>query len=189
MNAKGLLLTREERDTIKQTRRIARMNHDQDVDLKLTSLLMVADGMVQKDVSEILNVPLRTLESWIEKYRNDGIQGVAKGPYPGRSAKLDEKQMAELAQMIEVGPEESGLDTGVWTIPILVRIVKNRFGVAYSVSGLRKLVHALGFSVQYPTRRLSKADLEQQRTWIREDLAMIKKKSFKTTERCYTKTK
>lgn len=176
MSFKGMLLTRDERETMKRERCISRKNKNQDVDLKLTALLMVADGMIQNEVSRMLDIPLRTLEWWIQQYRKRGMQGLIKGPYPGKKPKLTQDQLDELAALIEAGPEEVGLDTGVWSAPILAQTIKARFGVSYSASGLRKLLHRLGFSVQYPTRRLSKADLEEQRRWIEQDLVAIKKK-------------
>jgi transposase len=183
MGFRGLLLTRDERDTMNSQRHSARKNKNQEVDLKLTALLMVADGMIQSEVSRMLDVPLRTLEWWIQQYRNRGMKGLINGPYAGKSPMLSGNQLIELADLIEAGPEEVGLDTGVWSAPILVQTIKIRFGVSYSMSGLRKLLHRLGFSVQYPTRRLSKADLEQQRTWLEQDLVVIKKKS-ETTAAC-----
>jgi transposase len=170
-------------------RHIARKNKNQEVDLKLTALLMVADGMIQSEVSRMLDVPLRTLEWWIQQYRNRGMQGLVKGPYPGKSPKLSGDQLDELAALIETGPEDLGLDTGVWSAPILAQTIKTRFGVSYSMSGLRKLLHILGFSVQYPTRRLSKADLDRQRRWLEQDLVVIKKKSETMAAYSSTRTK
>jgi transposase len=189
MGFKGLLLTRDERETIERQRRIARKNKNQEVDLKTTAVLMVADGMIQREVSQILDVPLRTLEWWLQNYRNEGIQGLVKGPYPGKSPKLAHDERTELSAMIEAGPEDNGLDTGVWSAAALVQTIKNRFGVSYSVSGVRKLLHNLGFSVQYPTRRLSKADPEQQRCWIEQELGDVKKKSKRMEAYCSTRTK
>jgi transposase len=82
--------------------------------------------------------------------------------------------------MIREGPENSGLDTGVWTAPIIAGLVKQRFGIAYSPSQIRRVLHELGFSLQYPRQELSQADKKRQATWIEEELPEVKKKSKRT---------
>ena len=79
--------------------------------------------------------------------------------------------------MIREGPENSGLDTGVWTAPIIADLVKQRFRIAYSPSQIRRVLHELGFSLQYPGRELSQADKKRQATWLEDELPEVKKKS------------
>ncbi len=176
MGIRGLLLTRDERGTLNQGRDFARKNRIQDLDLKITCILLVADGIPQRDASEMLGVPLRTLESWIEKYRTDGLHSLIKGPYPGKQPKLNKGQKDELAKVVAEGPDKAGLDTGVWTARILATLIKDSYGVSYSVSQVQRILHELGMSVQLPNRRPCKADLEKQRKWIEEELPLIKKK-------------
>jgi transposase len=90
---------------------------------------------------------------------------------------LEEKR--ELALIIKDGPEKSGLDTGVWTSPLIVDLVERSFEISYSASQIRRILHELGFSVQYPRRELAEADDKQQATWVQEELPAIKKKSAK----------
>jgi len=176
MGIRGLLLTREEREMLKQERDFARKNKRQDLDLKVTCILLVADGIPQRDASEMLGVPLRTLESWIEKYRSSGLHSLIKGPYPGREPQLTKEQKEELANVVTEGPDKAGLDTGVWTARILAALIKDSYGVSYSVSQVQRILHELRMSVQLPNRRPSKEDLEKQRKWIEEELPAIKKK-------------
>jgi transposase len=67
------------------------------------------------------------------------------------------------------------MDTGVWTSPIIVDLVKLRFRIAYSPSQIRRVLHELGFSLQYPRQELSKADKKRQATWLKEELPEKKK--------------
>ncbi len=171
---KGLLLTLYERETLEQQREMARRNGDLDLFLKMNCILAVADGRLQKDVAETLNVPLRTLEWWIERYRNEGLSALVKGPYPGKEPRLNPDQKKELAQIIEEGPENAGFDTGVWTGLIVKSLIKARFGVGYGESQVRRILQKLGFSLQFPRRNPSKADPVQQKHWIEEELPEIK---------------
>ena len=52
---------------------------------------------------------------------------MAKGPLKGAQSRLTDEQKNELSRIIAAGPQEAGLDTGVWTTPIIVKLVKDLF--------------------------------------------------------------
>ena len=104
-----------------------------------------------------------------------GVGADLQGPYQGKKPRLSDEQMKELEDIIEAGPEASGLDTGVWTSPIIADLVRRRFGIKYHPSQIRRILHKLGFSIQYPKQRLSLADKALQGLWIRKELPAIKK--------------
>ena len=54
-------------------------------------------------------------------------------------------------------------------------ISHDRFGVGYSWKYVPELLHKLGFSVQRPRKKLSRADHEAQEFWFRETLPRLKK--------------
>ena len=74
------------------------------------------------------------------------------------------------------GPVAYGLDTGLWTSPILAWVIEEEFGVAYHPGHVRKLLHGLGFSVQRPRRVLARADASAQDRWRRRTYPNLKKK-------------
>lgn len=74
--------------------------------------------------------------------------------------------------MIIQGPCASGYETGIWTGPLVANLVKREFNVEYSVTQVRRILHELGFSVQYP-KKLSRADHALQEKWINETLPHI----------------
>lgn len=175
MSMKGLYVTRDEREMMLQEREVARKNRKQDLDLKLSCLLCVADGMTQRDVAENFGVPLRTLEWWIQQYRNRGVQSLIKGPYSGKKPRLNSEQKKVLAKIIDAGPESVGLDTGVWTACVISALIRTLFDVVYCISQVQRMLNQLSFSTQVPRKRLSKADKEKQRDWIENRLPAIKK--------------
>jgi transposase len=172
---KGLMLTRFERGMLEQERDLARANGNLDLFLKTSCVLRVSEGHFQREVADMFGVPLRTLESWIEQYRNSGMSGLIKGPYSGKQSRLTPDQLRELAGIIEAGPETAGFETGIWTAVIVKSLVKVRFGVSYSLSQVRRILRKLRFSVQVPRRVPSKEDPEEQKDWIEKDLPEIEK--------------
>jgi len=177
MPKRGLRLDLEEYNHIIDHRYLAKKRKDLESRVRLRAILLVHEGKTLEEVGKILEVARSTVQRWIERYRSTGIAGLlVRGPYQGKKPRLSLDQKRELAIMIREGPENSGLDTGVWTSPIVADLVKRRFKIAYSPSQIRRILHELGFSIQYPRQELSQADKKRQATWIQEELPEIKKK-------------
>lgn len=81
---------------------------------------------------------------------------ISRGPCRGRPPRLFDEQMQEPAGIIEGGAAASGLDTGVWTSPIIADMVRRRLGIRYHPSQMRRILHKLGVLIQYPKRRSPK---------------------------------
>jgi transposase len=181
MPKRGLRLEIEEYNHVVRHRYLARKRKDHESRVRLRALLLIHEGKTLEQVGHILEVARSTVQRWIERYRRYGVTGLlVRGPYQGKKPRLSLDQKRELAIMVRQGPENSGLDTGVWTAPIIADLVKRRFAIAYSPSQIRRLLHELGFSLQYPRQEYSKADKKRQATWLEEELPDIKKKSRKT---------
>ena len=176
MARKGLRLTNAQELELKEEFQIARAQQDLDRYVRVQGLLLVHRGFRETDAADIIGVGRRTLQDWIHRYRNSGISGLVKGPYPGRKPKLSDEEKSDLAEIIAAGPEAAGFDTGVWIAPIVVELVKRRYGVSYSSSQTARILHDLRFSMQYPTKRLSKGNEEAQEKWLIQELSEIKKK-------------
>ena len=70
---------------------------------------------------------------------------------------------------------------------MVVKLVKERYGDSYSCSRISGILHALKFSVQYPTRRLSKTDEQAQEHSRARKLPQLRKKSIRKEPSCAIK--
>jgi len=182
MSRPGLRLTERQREDLNRAFQRARGNKDLDMCLRIQALLVVSQGNREIDAANMIGVGRRTVQDWIHRYRLGGVGALAKGPFQGGKSKLTDEQKAELSRIIESGPQEAGLDTGVWTTPIMVKMVKDLFGVSYHPDHMGRLLHKLRYSVQYPRKRSSKADENLQMSWRLNDLPQIKKKPGRMEE-------
>jgi transposase len=134
------------------------------------------DGTRVVDIAANLDVTRGSVNRWLQWYDADHVEGlrntIAEGPAP----KLDDDQRAALTVLIELGPISAGYQSGVWTGPMIGDLIEERFGVRYHNHTVPRILHELGFSVQRPRKRLARADLARQATWLRETLPAIKKK-------------
>lgn len=171
----GLRLNAAQESELREEYQRAKGQKDLDLCLRIQGLLLVHRGNPETVAADIIGVGRRTLQDWIHRYRDRGISGLVKGPYLGGRSRLTEEQKAELSAIIAAGPEKAGLDTGVWVAPMVVKLVKDLYGVSYSSSQMGRILHELRFSLQYPTRKLSKADEKAEEQWRAESLPAIKK--------------
>ena len=89
---------------------------------------------------------------------------------------MDAAGQERLADIVESGPVAYGLNTAVWTSPLLAQIISEEFAVDYHPGHVRRLLGKMGFSVQRPTTRLVQADPVKRRRWIRYQYPNLKKK-------------
>jgi len=172
----GLRLTPEERQQVIHERGIAPRKKEWWLSTRLRCLLMCDEGKTMEQAAGICEVARSTVAEWIRKFRQGGLQAVReRGPYAGKPPTLSAAQYQELREIIRGGPEAAGLDTGVWTAAVVAEVLRKRFGVRLSLSQIRRTLRKLGFSIQYPRQKLSKADKERQRTWVEVQLPEIKK--------------
>jgi transposase len=112
-------------------------------------------------------------------FQQGGVEALRARKAPGAPRRLMEPQLQRLEKLIRAGPEACGLDTGVWTAPKVAQVIWDRFRVQYSASQVRRILITLGFSLQYPKRILSEAQLADQRKWLNVEYPAIKKKPTK----------
>lgn len=185
----GFTLPPEVISELELRREAAKKDKDSELDRRLRAIILVATGTIEKEAAAIVEVSHRTIQYWIAFYRMGGVEMLMKGPYPGKKPAMTAAQKAKLKEIVLAGPENYGLDTGVWTAPVVGTVIKKEFSISYSSSQIRRILHALGFSMQYPKQVLSRADKEQQKTWLAETLPALKKKHGKKTASSSSKTK
>ena len=90
-------------------------------------------------------------------------------------ARLSPHQRQPLSEIFDSGPAAYGLETGIWTSPLVRQVIEEEFGQQYHAGHVRKLLQQLGYSVQRPTTRLVQADVKQHRKWMRYTYPNLKK--------------
>jgi transposase len=92
------------------------------------------------------------VDEWVGRYRKRGLAALTPKPQPGAARRLSPEQEAQLCAMLEAGPPP---DEGIaaYNGPILRERIEQRFGKAYSLNGVYKLLHRLGYNDLMPRPR------------------------------------
>lgn len=141
------------------------------------------------EIAAQLNAGRSTVTLWLKWFDQEGVAGLHTAKRPGAPPRLSQAQRDELATIIEAGPIAVGFRSGVWVAAMVGEVIWQRFGVRYHWHHVPKVLHAMGFSVQRPRKRLSRADADKQAVWLRERLPAIKKKRVPAEGWCSSRTK
>lgn len=156
---------------------------------RLHAVLLNSEGHSSGELAVILQAPRSKVSEWLSNYETHGVDGLLEGFRSGRPPLLTAAQIVELSDIVESGPVAYGLDSGIWTSPMITRVIEEEFGVAFHPGHVRKLLHQIGFSVQRPRRVLARADAEKQDRWHRRTFPDLKKKPNAKTLRSSSRTK
>jgi len=156
---------------------------------RLHAVLLNSEGRTSGELAELLQAPRSKVSKWLANYERHGVDGLLEGYRSGRPPQLIDADATALYDIIESGPVAYGLDSGLWTSPMLARVIFEEFGVAYHPGHVRKLLHKIGFSVQRPRRVLARADAAKQDQWHRRTYPNLKKKPKEETERSSSRTR
>jgi transposase len=156
---------------------------------RLRAVVQNSEGRTSGQLAEILQAPRSKVSQWLQRYQRDGIDGLLEGYRSGRPSELSEKQQQQLGDILDSGPVAYGLDSGIWTSPMIAWVIQTEFDVQYHPGHVRKLLRSWGFSVQRPRRVLARADAAAQDRWHRRIYPALKKKPVRDTGRSSSPTK
>ncbi len=140
------------------------------------------DGSRVVDIADQVRSARGSVNFWLGWYESEGAEGLRTKKAPGAAPRLTAEQLDELSAIVEAGPMDAGFTSGVWTGPMIGRLIQDKWGVSYHNHHIPRLLNKLGFSVQRPRKRLARANVEAQATWLRERLPEIKKKPVHAEE-------
>jgi transposase len=136
-----------------QSRRLAKISKDANQSRRLLSLAAVLDGMSREDAARVGGMDRQTLRDWVHRFNAAGPGGLKDAWWTGPEPRLSCEQKAELAQIVETGPDPAIDGVVRWRRVDLQKLIRERFGVAYHERYVSTLLKELG--VAYHERYVS----------------------------------
>jgi len=129
-----------------ELRRLARVSKNARQSSRLLSLAAVLDGMSRAEAARIGGMDRQTLRDWAHRFNEAGPDGLMDSWSSGPQPRLSLAQLAELAEIVETGPDPAVDGVVRWRRVDLKRVIKQRFGVDYHERHVSTLLKKLGFS-------------------------------------------
>src|SRR5512146_2217045 len=132
---KTIVLSAKQRHEIEQRRRQA---GDRRIFQRLSALLWIDEGRTRHEVADLLGVSSRQVGDWLRIFRNKGLDELCTLHYRGDPGRLRPAQVEQLRQEIATGVFHNAEQVRAW--------IEEQFGVTYSTSGVKDLLHRSGAS-------------------------------------------
>lgn len=132
-------------------------------------------GQSPEQVAEMMLVTANTIYAWHKRWREDGISGLGHRSRSGRPSKADEGYRERLEELLELSPQEVGLDFNIWTINRLRVYLAEERGIHLSYTRFRALLSRMGYRWKQPKHDLRHLQDEQAQAVAKELLEELKK--------------
>jgi len=168
--------------TAKDLRAAAGREKDGSAARRMLALAMVLDGVDRKSAAESCGMDRQTLRDWVHRYNAEGLGGLHDLKTPGPTPKLTAEQQAELARLVEAGPDPAHHGVVRWRRVDLRDELERRFGVALHERSVGKVLAKLGYRRLSVRPRHPQADEEAQEAF-KKTSPRRSRHSFPTTPR------
>src|SRR5512135_3694878 len=130
---KTIQLTAQQRKDISDRRRQAQ---DRRIYQRLSAVLWSDDGRTREEIAELVGVSTRQVGQWFRIFPNKGLNQLCTLHYQGDPGRLRPAQVERLKQEIATGAFHNAEQVRTW--------VGESFGVTYSATGVKDLLHRIG---------------------------------------------
>lgn len=154
-------MTVKNHHTLKQLLSLAKTEKDKHLAVRIQVVALAKQGLTCPAIVEMTGYSRRTIQKWVERYNKDGIKAMADKPRSGRPVKLSTYKYEHFCARVDAGPNSSDQTATLYGRNIQ-HILDKEFGVIYTIDGVYKLLHRLGYSCLKPRPRHAKADPEAQ---------------------------
>ena len=129
------------------------------------AILLAMEGHDAPAIGRTLGRSRAFVQRWVYTYRDHGLQAIAPKRQTGRPPHLPPEKETSFKERFLAEPTEAD---GVCTLRAkdAQRILREEFGVEYTLGGIYDLLHRLGFSSLAPRPRHRKNDPEQMQHWL-----------------------
>ena len=143
--------------------------------VRLEAADLIEAGVGDREIAKQFRVSRMSVNRWRRALAAGGRAALASRGAGGAKCKLNPAQLAELEALLEAGPAVHGWDEDQrWTLARVTELVRDRFGVDYTLAGMDVLLHRIGWSVQVPARRAAERDEAAITAWREEAWPVVK---------------
>jgi len=125
---------------------------------RIKAILMLHSGFTYFQITQALLIDETTTRRYLTQYQHKGIDGLLEMHYSGGSTRLTTVQEQEIKLFLTVNTKRTAKE--------IVDYVAKAYSVNYSVIGITKLLHRLGFTYKKPKIVPGKADPVKQEQFL-----------------------
>lgn len=99
---------------------------------RLNMVYHVAKGSSSREVAKWYRVSFKQVINWVHRFEESGIEGLENKAGRGRKAYITDGDLEKIKNIVlEKSPLDYGIKREKWSGPILLRIIKDKYGMVY----------------------------------------------------------
>ena len=134
-------------------------------DHRLHAVLLVAHGITCPEVARLLGDAPRTIEYWVGRFQQAGLDGLLEGEHPGRPARLTSEQLAGVNRALRDTPVLSGMGVNLWDGKTLSAWIDKEYGVHLGTRQCQRLFRQLNFRLRKPRPMIAGASKTRKKSF------------------------
>ena len=127
-------------------------------DHRLHGLLLVTAGQSCRQVAELFGENGTTVQRWVRRFEQGGLEALREGERSGRPSALDARQWRKLPGDLRKTPRDFGIPATLWDGPVLSKHLRRHYGVHLGVRQCQRLFRRMGFRLRKPRPQVAQAD-------------------------------
>ncbi|MDE0306947.1 MAG: IS630 family transposase [Albidovulum sp.] len=139
---------------------------------RFLAVAMILRGATRREAATAHGVDRQTIRDWVARFNEAGPDGLGDKPRGGSAGRLDDSQFEEIARIVEAGPDPARDGVARWRLRDLRDWIDERFGVKFTLEGVRGLIRRLGFRHLSPRPFHPKSDAAAQEKFRRDFKAL-----------------
>lgn len=128
--------------------------------LRAQMILLSVRGFSVPNIAHILDTSDVTIYKWIERFNEDGPDGLYDLPRSGRPPKVDDSVKETIQEVLNEPPVALDYNFNFWTVPLLTQHLQETFDRTFCRETIRRSLHALDFRWRRPRWSVEREDPE-----------------------------
>ncbi len=145
------------------------LNQQAQEEIRRRAIRLVEAHKTQTEIAELLDVGRATINRWVKRYKIGGWAALKmrkRGRVVGTDRRLNEEQAETIQKLIvDHTPDQLKMPYALWNRRAVCQIVRERYGVSYTLQGMGKLLKEWGFTPQRPARQAIERNDEAVKKW------------------------
>jgi transposase len=161
---------------LEDLKKLGKAQKDGRTRIRLQAVVLAREGKTAVEIAQALGAARRAVQDWVARYNRGGVDALKEGRHSGKPPRLKRELEEKLKARLDGGPLP---DDGVCTLrgADVRRILEKEFEVVYSLKGVYKLLHRLGYSCLAPRPRHPRAADEPTREAFKKTLWLSSRRS------------
>jgi transposase len=172
-----IILTPTDKQALEQT---FKTTPDRRLRDRCQAVLMAARGAARHRIAQDLGVHRTTVRLWLQRYREQGVQGLQIQWAPGQPRRIPAALAPTIVAWVKGGPASCGLQRANWTYTELADYLYTQTGIRVQATAMRDLCRRHQIRPYRPTYRYLRGDPQRQAA-TRVELEERKKKRRRGT--------